>query len=1043
MASLAQRRVHALFASFLLTFLPAAVSGQNAAVTLRIETRDASGAPVPGVVISLLNQQTGIERWTKTAADGSRDIVLSAGFYTINGVLAGFKTAVIRDIRVQGTARAAITVVMTPGEYTEQVAVTADATTVRIGNSTVGAVFEAETLETLPVPEREALEFAAQAPGMATPAPGSRLSTQGNTGVNSSGAREASNNFLLDGADNNDQFLNRLVINPSLDAIEEVTLLQNTYNAQYGRSAGAQVNMVLKSGSRTLRGSAYEYFRHSALAARNPFHPAAEAKPLLQRHQFGGTLGGPLKLPRSFYFLNVEGVNAREADTRLARVPTAAERSGDFSGSAAGVRDPFTGAGFPGNTIPSSRLSAAGVAALGLYPLPNRTDPIANFVSSPIADRRAIQLTGKTDHTMAPGTTLGIRYSFSRDDRDTPFPVRGRNLPGFGISVLDQGQNFAFGLTQAGSARMFHELRVGINGLRRENLPQSAGIDHFSRLGITGPAIGATDLGFPTLVVSGYETLGDDPNLPVVRSTRTLHVTDMLGFDLGRHHLKVGGEFRDYRSDGFNHLFARGQATFAGALTGNPVGDLLLGLPSITLLGVNDNPQALRTRAFNAFVQDDWRVTPRVTLNAGVRYEYNLPPFDADNRMRIFNLDTLQLQQVGSAGVSRSGLRSDWNNVAPRAGISWDITGYGTWLLRGGYGIFYDSGTLIENSALYFNPPYFGLQLFFPGAQLLRLENPFPAGRGFSPRTSVNTLDPNARTGYTQQGSVALERIFRGTTTAVRYVTSYGDNLVRKRNLNQPPPGPGAIDARRPIAGFGDILFVESTASSRYHALQLSAIRRTSRRLSFRGAYTLANSQDDASAFLATDGDDNTPQDSRNLAAEWGPSDYDVRHRLVVSGAYDLPPVSRWAALHNWQVSAVLTAQSGRPFTPRVSFDNSNTGNVGGGTFAYDRPLVVAAGRPGGVSYDGRTFVVAPRFSYGDAGRNSLTGPSFVTLDAMALRRIPLGSRRILTLRIEGFNVLNRTNYQLPDSFVDRATFGRSLSAHPGRQLQLAGRFAF
>lgn len=1043
MTSRAQRCVLAIVTLFLLAVLPAPAAGQNAAVTLRIETRDSSGAPVPGVVVSLMNQQTGIERWTKTGEDGTRDIVLPAGFYTVNGALTGFKKAIIRDVRVQGAARAAITVTMTPGDYTEQIAVTADATTVRIGNSTVGAVFEAETLQTLPVPEREALEFAVQAPGMATPAPGSRLSTQGNTGVNSSGAREAANNFLLDGADNNDQFLNRLVINPSLDAVEEVTLLQNTYNAQYGRSAGAQINMVLKSGTSTLRGSGYEFFRHSALSARNPFHPATEDKPLLQRHQFGGTIGGPLTLPRSFFFVNVEAVNAREADTRLSRVPTAGQRSGDFTGSAAPVRDPFTGAGFPGNVIPALRHSAAGLAALALYPLPNRTDPVANFVSSPIADRRAIQLTGKTDHTMAPGTTAGIRYSFSRDDRDVPFPVRARNLPGFGISVLDQGQNFAFGLTQAGSTRMFHELRVGINALRRENLPQSSGIDHFARLGITGPAIDATDLGYPTLVVSGYETLGDDPNLPVVRNTRTLHITDTLGFDLRRHHLKVGGEFRDYRSDGFNHLFARGQAVFTGALTGNPVADLVLGLPTITLLGVNDNRQALRTRAVNLFVQDDWRVTPRVTVNAGLRYEYNLPPFDADNRMRIFNLETRQLQQVGTNGVSRSGLRSDWNNFAPRVGMSWDITGYGTLMLRGGYGIFYDSGTLIENSALYFNPPYFSLQLFFPGAQLVRLENPFPAGRGFSPLTSVNTLDPEARTGYTHQGSVALERVFRGTTTAVRYVTSYGENLVRKRNLNQPPPGPGPIDARRPIAGFGDILFVESTAASRYHALQLSAIRRTTRRLSLRGAYTLANSQDDTSAFLATDGDDNTPQDSRNLAAEWGPSDYDVRHRLVVSGAYDLPPFTRWTPLHNWQVSAVLTAQSGRPFTPRVSFDNSNTGNVGGGTFAYDRPLVVSAGTPGAVSYDGRHFAVAPRFTYGNAGRNSLTGPSYVTLDAMAARRISLGSRRLLTLRLEAFNVLNRRNYGLPDSFVDRATFGRSLSAHPGRQLQFAARFTF
>ncbi len=827
------RLLRAVLASVVCLSVPFTSSAQSAAATLLVEARDTSGAPLPGVVITLINQQTGIERQAVTTADGSVDVRVAAGFYTLNGVLSGFKTAVIRDIPVR-TARGAITVVLAPGNYTEQVVVTADATTVRIGNSTVGAVFESDTLQTLPVPEREPLEFAAQAPGMAPPAPGSRLSTQGNTGVNSSGAREASNNYLLDGADNNDQFLNRLVINPSLDAVEEVALLQNTYDAQYGRSAGAQINMVLKSGTSTLHASAYEFFRHSALAARNALQPAAADKPLLQRHQFGGTLGGPLKLRRSFFFANVEAVDGREADTRLARVPTAAERAGDFSASAAGVRDPLTGAPFPGNMMPSSRLSAAGVAAAGLYPLPNRTDAVTNFVSSPIAQRRAIQLTGKTDHTMGPGTMLGVRYNFSRDDRDVPFPVRSRNLPGFGISVLDQGHNFAVGLTRAASARTFNELRVAVNALRRENLPQSAGIDYFSRLGIAAPAIGGNDLGFPTLVLAGYETLGDDPNLPVVRRTRTLQVSDALTFDRGRHHLKTGGEFRTYRSDGYNHLFARGQASFQGVFTGNPVADLLLGLPSISLLGVNDNRQALRTRALNVFVQDDWRVTSRLTVNAGLRYEYNTPPYDAGDRMRIFDLQALRLQQVGADGVSRSGLRADLNDFAPRAGLSWDITGKGTSIFRGGYGIFYDSGTLIENSALYFNPPYFTLQLFFPGAQPLRLENPFPAGRGFSPRAAINTLDPGFRTGYSQQGSLALERIFRGTTAAVRYVTSYGDNLVRKRNLNQALPGPGTIDSRRPIAGFGDILLVESKASPTYHALQLSAVRRPSAPTIFR-----------------------------------------------------------------------------------------------------------------------------------------------------------------------------------------------------------------
>src|SRR5262249_11649714 len=368
-------------------------------------------------------------------------------------------------------------------------------------------------------------------------------------------------------------------------------------------------------------------------------------------------------------------------------------------------------------------------------------------------------------------------------------------------------------------------------------------------------------------------------------------------------HIKTGGEYRRYGSDGYNHLFARGQATFTGALTGNPVADLLLGLPSISLLAVNDNRQALRTWAGNAFLQDDWRLRPTLTINAGVRYEYNAPPTDADNRMAIFDLANLRLTQVGTNGVSRSGLRGDYRNIAPRVGVSWDLTGRGTLVLRGGYGIFYDGGALIENCALYFNPPYYTLQLFFPGKQPLRLENPFPTGSGITPKPTINTLDPNVRNAHAHQASIGLERTFAETTLTARYVTTHGENMVRKRNVNQPVPGPGALDPRRPLQGVSDILLVESQASSNYHALELSAVRRSVRGLSFRASYTLSKSMDDSSAFLATDGDDNTPQDSRNLAAEWGPSDFDVRQRLVLTMTYDVPTIgsSRW--LRDWQVS--------------------------------------------------------------------------------------------------------------------------------------------
>jgi Carboxypeptidase regulatory-like domain len=238
--------------------VPLPADAQTAGATLLVEARDQSGAPVPGALVTITSQDIGLERVGTTVDDGTVWLVwLPAGTYTLSAVRGGFKTEIIKNVKVDAAARGKITILFKPGAYTEQVVVEADATTLKIGNSAVGAVFDSETLLTLPVPEREALEFATQAAGVAPPAPGSRLSTQGNTGVNSSGAREAANNYLLDGVDNNDQFLNRLVINPSLDAIQEFALLQNTYDAEYGRSAGAQLNMVMKSGTRMLHGSAY------------------------------------------------------------------------------------------------------------------------------------------------------------------------------------------------------------------------------------------------------------------------------------------------------------------------------------------------------------------------------------------------------------------------------------------------------------------------------------------------------------------------------------------------------------------------------------------------------------------------------------------------------------------------------------------------------------------------------------------------------------------------------------------------------------------
>jgi hypothetical protein len=466
-------------------------------------------------------------------------------------------------------------------------------------------------------------------------------------------------------------------------------------------------------------------------------------------------------------------------------------------------------------------------------------------------------------------------------------------------------------------------------------------------------------------------------------------------------------------------------------------------VPSLTLLAANDNPQALRTTAWNVFVQHDWRPASSLTINTGLRYELNRPPVDADDRMRIFDLDSNTLVPVGEGGVPRSGVQTDRNNFAPRVGASWQLPGDEAMVLRAGYGLYYDSGTLIENSALYFNPPYFDLQVFFPGEQPLSLADPFPVGLGYTPLPSVNTLEPEFRTSVTGQGSVGIDARIRGVDVGARYVGGQGEHLVRRRNINQPVPGPGPLDPRRAIAGYADILLVEPEASSAYHALQLRAERQHPRGLSLRAAYTWSKSIDDASAFLQSDGNDNTPQQGSNPAAERGLSDFDARHRLSAAAVWVLPDGSRWWS-RGWQLSAILAAQSGRPFTPRVGFDNSNTGNVGG-AFGYDRPNEVdsATASPGVVRYGGRAFVIGPPYTFGNAGRNILTGPAFASLDASVGRLFRLGGERRLETRLEVYNALNRQNLGLPDGFVDRPTFGQSVSAYPARHVQLVARFEF
>ena len=1046
-----------------LVFLPFCLStfAQSPLATVFGTVRDQTGGMLEGVQIEMREESTGAARSTLSVKNGTFIIpVLPPGRYTATATLAEFKKGIIKNVTLSVGDKTALNFVLEVGSNQESITVEANAQLTQTESSSVGQVIDNQKITTLPLNEREFLQLALLGPGAAPPAPESRLSTQSNSGVNISGAREASNNFLLDGVDNNDLFLNRLVVNPSVDALGEFKIQSSNYEAEFGRNGGAQVNVALKSGTNDLHGSLFEFLRNSALDAKNFFDLPDQKIPIFQRNQFGGSLGGAIAKSKTFYFANFEGLRTRRAETRTSNVPTIEEKMGDFSHSAVSLQNPFMGGPFPGNRIPEEMLSSQGRAIADLYPDPNRNVPGQNFVTSPVARERMTQFNLKLDHQAGARIKLFARYSFIDEFDVSPYAQKGPNLPGFGIHVLDRGQNLALGATHVFSPRALNEFRFGFNRLRREVFQENLGTDGFQELGIAGPNVPPRDSGYPSVVLAGYEKLGDDPNIPLVRRTSNFHFTDGLSLSRGRQLFKLGGEVRYYQENGYNDLFARGQLNFQPIFTGDALGDLLLGLPLLSISTVNDNPQALRTTSYNIYLQDDWKVHPRLTLNLGLRYEFNTPPVDAHDRLVTFDVDSQRFIPVGQEGVPRSGVDSDYNNVAPRFGVSWDVTGSGRTVLRSGYGIYYDSGTLIENETLYFNPPYFQLSLFFTQPpNLLTLDNPFPAGGGFEPLPSPITMDRRFRTAYAQQWSFGLQReLHKDLLVEVNYVGAKGTKLVMKRNLNQPPPGPGDINDRRPIQGFSDILFVSSDASSIYHSLQLRVEKRYTHGLSLLGAYTYSKSLDNVSAFLESKGNDNTPQNSYDIAAERGPSDFDLRQRVSGSLIYDLPfgPERRWKVgegkvvktlVSGWQLSSIVTFQSGRPFTPRLGTDNSNTGNVGG-FFAHDRPDVV-----GDPNLEVRTpdrffntdaFAIAPSYTFGNAGRNILIGPGLSNFDVALLKHFELSGSRSLQFRAEFFNLMNHPNFQLPESFIDNpATFGRILSAGPSRQIQFGLKFLF
>jgi hypothetical protein len=510
-----------------------------------------------------------------------------------------------------------------------------------------------------------------------------------------------------------------------------------------------------------------------------------------------------------------------------------------------------------------------------------------------------------------------------------------------------------------------------------------------------------------------------------------------------RHRLKWGGEHRNVRIDGTQGLFGRGQFNFLGAISQHPVSDLLLGFPTYSIQTVIDNDFRQRARFWHGYGQDDWTLAEGLTVSLGLRYEYNAPAHDADDRFTQFDLGAARLVEPGTTELGRAGYAADRNNLAPRIGIAWNPRE--SLVVRAAYGVYHEVNILEANSGLYFNPPYFDLKIFFPSpVSLPSLENPFP-GAGYTPPASVNALQPDFRTGYAQHWNIGFEHALPGRIVArASYIGAKGSKLLRRRNLNQPAPGEGEVDLRRPTAGFANIVLFESGASSTYHSGVFALERRFAGNAGFRAAYTWAKSIDDVSAFLSSAGDQAFPQNSHDFRAERGLSNFDQRHRLVLSLQY-ATPFRHWL-LGGWRTYALATFAGGRPLTPQLAVDNSNTGNTGG-IFGSDRPHLTASRAadssvPESV-FDPTAFAMPAPYTFGNAGRNVLAGPGATSIDVALVRSLRLIDRVIAEFRAEAFNLANHANFDLPERTFGLPTFGRVLSAGQARQVQLGLRFTF
>ena len=830
---------------------------------------DPSEAVIPKSRVTVRNQGTNAIREVLTNDDGDFSVpLLSPGVYEVTAERAGFRRSVYSDVNLHVDQTVRVDFELQIGQPTEHVVVTESVPIVQTDTSTLGQVIERKQVSELPLNERNFLTFALLVPGGQLPVAGSQNSTQGGA-ISVNGAREQSNDFLLDGVDNNDLYINQYSVLPSVDAIQEFKVQSGTYSAEFGRSGGAQINVVLKSGTNEFHGSGFEFFRNRHMDAKNFFDqpdctpdsiPGTCASiPRLDRNQFGGTLGGPIQKDKTFFFVSYEGLRLRQATTREATVPSQnvdlAEANGFF-----GLMQNL---GFVQNP--------AGMAALSLIPAANVAVPDLGdsntYVSSPVIQNSVNLLSIKLDRQAGSNNTFSGHYSLFGENRFNPFdPVNSFTaLPGYGSYTINRGQNVGFTWTHVFNSHWINEARVGFNRLRAAALQQDHGINFGQQLGFPTTSTNPVDWGYPNVNIPGFDGIGEPVNYPQDRHDNTYEFADNLAWHTGRHQFKFGTDVRRFQLNSYLDFLSRGDWFFngyiaeglaqvlaqnlppqvtnvcPGGITNCPpqigaLAQLMAGMPDYVVTESGSTNNGLRTTGIGSYVQDDIRVLPRFTLNVGLRWEFNSPPVEIHNQFSVPDLSSnsatcspqpdCQFIPVGTNGVPRASYQKDLHDFAPRIGIAWRPLKTERFVVRSAYGIFYDENILNLNILARFNPPFSDI-IAHPntGSDVIQtiLGNVCQYQPGGTACIQANYISPGLKTASMQQWNVDLQyELQPNWMIDLAYVGSKGTHLPATRDIDQLNPLTGTT----PYPQFNSIPTAESYANSTYNALQFRSEKR-------------------------------------------------------------------------------------------------------------------------------------------------------------------------------------------------------------------------